>query len=128
VLVGHSGVGKSTIVNRLVPNADRAVGAVSAVTGRGLHTSSSAVALPLPGGGWIVDTPGIRSFGLAHVTPAAILASFPDLAPAAAGCPPNCTHAADAPGCALDAAVAAGDASSERLDSLRRLLAARESE
>ncbi|HEX5740431.1 MAG TPA: ribosome small subunit-dependent GTPase A, partial [Pilimelia sp.] len=66
VLVGHSGVGKSTLVNRLVPAAERAVGAVSAV-GRGRHTSTSAVALRLPGDdGWIVDTPGIRSFGLAH--------------------------------------------------------------
>jgi ribosome biogenesis GTPase len=126
VLVGHSGVGKSTIVNRLVPTADRAVGAVSAVTGRGLHTSSSAVALALPGGGWIVDTPGIRSFGLAHVKASTILAAFPDLASAAADCPPNCTHMSDAPSCALDAHVAAGHASPARLDSLRRLLAARE--
>lgn len=128
VLVGHSGVGKSTIVNRLVPTADRAVGAINAVTGRGLHTSSSAVALPLPGGGWIVDTPGIRSFGLAHVKIATIVAAFPDLVPAALDCPPNCTHAADAPDCALDAYVAAGRASAARLDSLRRLLSVRESE
>jgi ribosome biogenesis GTPase len=84
--------------------------------------------LALPGGGWIVDTPGIRSFGLAHVTPDTIIRSFPDLATAAADCPPNCTHTADEPDCALDAHVAAGEASPERLDSLRRLLAARESE
>jgi ribosome biogenesis GTPase len=128
VLVGHSGVGKSTIVNRLVPGAERAVGAVSAVTGRGMHTSSSAVALLMPGGGWIVDTPGIRSFGLAHVTEETIVAAFPDLAEAAAQCPPHCTHTADAADCALDALVANGQASAARLDSLRRLLAARESE
>jgi ribosome biogenesis GTPase len=128
VLVGHSGVGKSTIVNRLVPTADRAVGAVSAVTGRGMHTSSSAVALALPGGGWIVDTPGIRSFGLAHVSAETIVAAFPDLAPATADCPPGCTHLTDAPRCALDAYVAAGHASPDRLDSLRRLLASRSSE
>ena len=67
--VGHSGVGKSTLVNALVPAAHRDVGVVNAVTGRGRHTSTSALMLELPGGGFIVDTPGIRSFGLAHVSP-----------------------------------------------------------
>jgi ribosome biogenesis GTPase len=126
VMVGHSGVGKSTLVNRLVPDAYRATGVVSDATGRGRHTSSSAVALALPGGGWIVDTPGIRSFGLAHVSPDTVLAAFPDLAPAAANCPPGCTHASDEPNCALDAHVLAGRADPARLDSLRRLLAARD--
>ena len=64
-LIGHSGVGKSTLVNRLVPDANRAVGIVSGV-GKGRHTSTQSVALPLAGGGWVIDTPGIRSFGLAH--------------------------------------------------------------
>ena len=68
VMVGHSGVGKSTIVNALVPDADRATGSVTGV-GKGRHTSTSAIALPLPAGGWVIDTPGVRSFGLAHVTP-----------------------------------------------------------
>src|SRR5690606_35062168 len=68
VLVGPSGVGKSTLVNHLVPGASRATGGVNQVTGRGRHTSTSAVALEVPTGGWIVDTPGVRSFGLAHVT------------------------------------------------------------
>jgi ribosome biogenesis GTPase len=126
VLVGHSGVGKSTLVNRLVPDADRATGSVNVTTGRGRHTSSSVVALPLPDGGWIVDTPGIRSFGLAHVSPETVLAAFPDLAPAAEACPAGCTHAEDAPDCALDAHVAAGHADPARLMSLRRLLAARD--
>lgn len=102
-LVGHSGVGKSTLVNRLVPDALRATAAVSGV-GKGRHTSSSAVALPLPGGGWVVDTPGIRSFGLAHVTPDDVVRAFGDLAQAIADCPRGCTHLgppAD-PECALD--------------------------
>jgi ribosome biogenesis GTPase len=123
VLFGQSGVGKSTLVNQLVPDADRAVGEVTGV-GKGRHTSSSAVALALPGGGTVIDTPGVRSFGLGAVTPERLLAAFPDLAEAAGLCPPGCDHAAGTPGCALDDAVAGGEASAARLDSLRRLLAA----
>src|SRR5690606_10594197 len=88
VFVGYSGVGKSTLVNALAPLADRAVGVVNDVTGRGRHTSSSAVAIELPEGGWIVDTPGVRSFGLAHVSVDQFIAAFPDVAAAAeARCP-----------------------------------------
>ena len=125
VLFGQSGVGKSTLVNRLVPDARRAVGLVTGV-GKGRHTSSSAVALQLPGGGTVIDTPGIRSFGLGAVTAARLLAAFPDLAESAASCPPGCTHAVDEPRCALDAAVTNGEAVAARLDSLRRLLTATE--
>jgi ribosome biogenesis GTPase len=124
VLVGHSGVGKSTLVNALVPEADRAVGRVNAVTGRGRHTSSSAIALELPSGGWIIDTPGVRGFGLAHVDTGELVGFFPDLAEGAAECPRGCTHLQ--PDCALDAWVAGGHADEARLDSLRRLLTARE--
>jgi ribosome biogenesis GTPase len=123
VLVGHSGVGKSTLVNALVPGTDRAIGSVNAVTGRGRHTSSSALALELPEGGWVIDTPGVRSFGLAHVSPDAVVAAFSDLAAGTAQCPRGCSH--DEPECALDAWVAAGHAPAARLDSLRRLLRAR---
>jgi ribosome biogenesis GTPase len=196
VMVGHSGVGKSTLVNRLVPDADRRVGLVSAI-GKGRHTSTSAVALPLParseragdggseragdggskragaggskragdggskragaggskragaGGvdGWIIDTPGIRSFGLAHVSAESLLHGFPDLVEASVNCPPGCDHtgsaghlaAAGAVGrgaqvgrpspasvCGLDALVAAGGADPRRLASYRRLLASKE--
>jgi ribosome biogenesis GTPase len=121
VLVGASGVGKSTLVNLLVPGTEREVGVVNAVTGRGRHTSSSAIALELPGGGWVIDTPGVRSFGLAHVTPDRILSAFTDLLPGTADCPRGCTH--DEEECALDAYVAAGHADPARLTSLRRLLA-----
>jgi ribosome biogenesis GTPase len=127
VLVGHSGVGKSTLVNALVPDAERAVSAVNPVTGRGRHTSSSAIALALPDGdGWIIDTPGVRSFGLAHVKPDDVLAAFPDLIEGDADCPPHCTHVQD--DCALDAWVAAGHADPSRLDSLRRLLLSRDAD
>jgi ribosome biogenesis GTPase len=124
VLIGHSGVGKSTLVNRLVPAAERVTGAVTAM-GRGRHISSSAVALPLPGGGWVIDTPGVRSFGLAHVRPADLLQAFPDLAEGAEHCPSGCAHLSAADGCQLDAWVAAGHATAARLASYRRLLAAR---
>jgi ribosome biogenesis GTPase len=133
VLVGHSGVGKSTLVNRLVPDAARAVGAVSAA-GKGRHVSSSAVALRLPrkprsrrDAGWIIDSPGVRSFGLAHVSPDDLLDSFVDLVEGSAECPPRCEHVAGAR-CALDAWVAAGHADPGRLASYRRLLASRAGE
>jgi ribosome biogenesis GTPase len=132
VLVGHSGVGKSTLVNRLVPDAARAVGAVSAA-GKGRHISSSVIALRLPrrprtrtDPGWIIDTPGVRSFGLAHVSADSLLPGFPDLAPGSAGCPARCEHTG--PGCALDGWVAAGHADPRRLSSYRRLLASRSGE
>ena len=123
VLLGHSGVGKSTLVNALVPGADRAIGRVNEVTGRGRHTSTSALMLALPGdAGWIVDTPGIRSFGLAHVQTAHLLSAFPDLAALTEDCPRGCTHVDGAPECALDDAVADGRVESARVESLRRLL------
>ncbi len=123
VLIGQSGVGKSTLVNRLVPEADREIGAVNEVTGRGRHTSTSAVGLSLPGGGWIIDTPGLRSFGLGHIDPGKVLEAFGELADGAAGCPRGCDHLP--PHCALDDWVAsggAGPAGEARLESLRRLL------
>jgi ribosome biogenesis GTPase / thiamine phosphate phosphatase len=127
VLIGHSGVGKSTLVNALVPGTDRAIGHVNAVTGRGRHTSTSALMLPLPGGdGWIVDTPGIRSFGLAHVQPSTLINAFPDLAALTDTCPRGCTHGGAEPECGLDEAVADGRTDAERVDSFRRLLASRE--
>ncbi len=103
-LIGHSGVGKSTLVNRIVPDADRETGEVSGV-GKGRHTSTQSVALELPGGGWVIDTPGIRSFGLAHVAPEEIVQVFPDLAEAAKDCPRGCTHLGPPkdPECAWDA-------------------------
>jgi len=122
VAVGHSGVGKSTLVNALVPGTDRAVGIVNAVTGRGRHTSSSTVSLRVPSGGWIIDTPGVRSFGLGHVNPDNILRSFSDLLAVSEECPRGCSHLPDAPDCALNDAVAEGRLPAERVDSLQRLL------
>jgi ribosome biogenesis GTPase / thiamine phosphate phosphatase len=127
VMLGHSGVGKSTLVNGLVPGTDRATGSVNDVTGRGRHTSTSALMLRLPDDdGWIVDTPGIRSFGLAHVDPATLIGAFPDLAAASEECSRGCTHAAGEPECGLDEAVAAGTLDAARVESYRRLTASRE--
>ncbi len=161
VLIGQSGVGKSTLVNLLVPDAVRAVGSVNPVTGRGRHISSSVVAFPVPmarrrdgrggqggqggqggrdgqGGqgadpGWLIDTPGLRGFGLGHVSPERVVEAFGDLAEGVASCPPGCPHVAIAPdgsvgapdGCALDEWAREQHAQA-RLDSLRRLLASRE--
>ena len=135
VAVGHSGVGKSTLVNVLVPDAQRATGVVNAVTGRGRHTSSSSVALRLyateeeraaglPAAGWVIDTPGIRSFGLGHVDPANILRSFVARARPIAD-PPDGIALADAHDWEIVDRVTAGelgDAGKRRLESLQKLL------
>jgi ribosome biogenesis GTPase len=129
VLVGHSGVGKSTLINALVPHAERVIGIVNEVTGRGRHTSSSAIALPLSmkmklSNGWIIDTPGIRAFGLAHIDPNRIIASFSDLREVVARCMPNCSHSAA--GCALNEWAAPHGVvipqRQARIESLRSLL------
>lgn len=129
VLVGHSGVGKSTLINALVPEADRLTGDVNVATGRGRHTSSSAIALPLvTSDGWIIDTPGIRAFGLSHIDSNRIVDAFTDLSEVAANCLTNCSHFESS--CSLDAWAAPGGVSdperSARLASLRSLLSVKD--
>ena len=120
VLIGHSGVGKSTLVNALVPDAERTTGGVNEVTGKGRHTSTSVVALPFTDHGLIIDTPGIRSFGLAHVDLDRVIHAFPDLRAASDNCPRGCSH--DEEHCALDTDP---DVNPARVSSLRRVLRSR---
>ncbi len=133
VFVGHSGVGKSTLINALVPHARRATGVVNSVTGRGRHTSSSTVSLRFDAGaehGWVIDTPGVRSFGLGHVRPENLLRGFGDLSALAEHCPRGCSHLAQADDCALSIALVDAvltPAQTARLESFRRLLTSFES-
>ena len=122
VLIGPSGVGKSTLMNTLVPAAARTTGTVNPVTGQGRHTSSSVVAIPIDDG-WLIDTPGLRGFGLGHVSPERVVEAFGDLAEGIEACPAGDDHLS--PGCALDEWAREHHAEA-RLDSLRRVLRSRE--
>ncbi|TAJ49785.1 MAG: ribosome small subunit-dependent GTPase A [Herbiconiux sp.] len=129
VTVGHSGVGKSTLVNALVPGADRAIGVVNTVTGRGRHTSSSTICLRLHASdgrtGWIIDTPGVRSFGLGHVDSANILRSFAATARVPEGEPPGGIPLTEAHDWEIIDRVEAGElgeSGKARIESLRKLL------
>ncbi|MDO4908657.1 MAG: ribosome small subunit-dependent GTPase A [Corynebacterium sp.] len=118
-LIGHSGVGKSTLMNRLIPEASRATGEVSGV-GKGKHTSTQSVAMELPEGGWLIDTPGVRSFGLAHVDADTVIDVFDDLKEAVENCPRSCSHLE--PGCYLDTLLDKDDATARRVIAVRNLL------
>ena len=122
VVVGASGVGKSTLVNALVPEAQRVTGGVNEVTGRGRHTSSSVRAIRLDSESWIIDTPGVRSFGLGHISISNLLKSFGDLWEIVKMCPRDCSHLEDSPDCALDEAKENNAVLTKRVDSLRRLM------
>ncbi len=122
VLIGHSGVGKSTLVNALLGIEQRATGDVNDTTGRGRHTSSSAISFDIPqSGGQIIDTPGVRSFGLEHIDRSRVIGSFAELQDAITACPKNCSH--DEEKCGLNDYVLAHPESAQRVAGLRRLLA-----
>ncbi|HTN34948.1 MAG TPA: small ribosomal subunit biogenesis GTPase RsgA [Marinobacter sp.] len=122
VFVGQSGVGKSSIIQTLIPHEALRVGAVSASTGKGIHTTTTAKLFHLPLGGELIDSPGIREFGLWHMTPQEIEYGFREIRGEIGHCKfRNCRHMGDA-GCAIDAAVDKGLISPERLRSFHRIL------
>lgn len=124
VLLGQSGMGKSTLVNALVPGVAARTQEISRFLDSGRHTTTSTRLYRLPGGGAIVDSPGLQGFGLAYLTPARIEHAFPELRPLAGRCRfSDCRHRAE-PACAVRAAVAAGDVHPRRLELLHRILAA----
>jgi ribosome biogenesis GTPase len=128
VLIGQSGMGKSTILNAVVPGAAARTRDVSSALGAGRHTTSETTLYPLSGddAAWIVDSPGMKVFGLAHVAPGAIVDAFRDIVPLVGQCRfRDCRHDAE-PGCAVQAAVARGEIAPYRVALLHALV--RESE
>jgi ribosome biogenesis GTPase len=120
--VGHSGVGKSSLVNAIAPGLALATGDVTGYHGRGRHTTTRVSLLPLPKGGWVVDSPGIREFGLEHVPVAELARLFPGFDELPDACKyRNCLHR-DEPKCAVRAAVEAGTFPRARYEGYRRLL------
>lgn len=117
VFVGQSGVGKSSIINRLLPDEDLKVGEISDATGKGRHTTTTAKLYPIPSGGQLIDSPGIREFGLWHTSEEDLAKGFPEIDQFASLCKFNdCSHTHE-PGCALKAATEQGDVLQRRLDS-----------
>ncbi|MBN1916737.1 MAG: ribosome small subunit-dependent GTPase A [Verrucomicrobia bacterium] len=121
VLCGHSGVGKSSLINRLIPGVDLGTREVSDVTGRGRHMTSAVTMLALPGGGYIVDTPGIREFGLIGIRRDELWHYFREFVAYDGQCRfHNCVHINE-PGCAIKAALDEGKIQPSRYDSYQRL-------
>ena len=114
LLSGHSGVGKSSLINRLVPDLALKTQEVSDMHGKGKHTTTFATMHPLPGGGFVVDTPGIKGFGLVHLEREHLHHYFPEMFARLPDCKfHNCLHRTE-PGCAVRAAVDAGEVSASR--------------
>lgn len=126
VFVGQSGVGKSSLVNALLPEAELRVGALSENTLKGTHTTTTAELLHLPGGGSLIDSPGIREFGLWHMSREQVERGFREFREVLGNCKfRDCRHESE-PDCAVLEAVAAGSISQARLDSYRHIVASLE--
>lgn len=130
LLTGPSGVGKSSLMNELVPDAVQRVGEISEATGKGRHTTTGVRLLPLPEGGWLADSAGIRELALWNVPSDELARAFIELRPVADDCLyEDCEHSTDEEGCALRDAVASGQMTASRFASFQRLFdEAREAE
>lgn len=125
VFVGISGVGKSSLLNAIDPDVNRRVGALGETSRRGRHTTTVAELVRLSFGGWVVDTPGLRQFELAHVPADEVEAYFIEFRPLIGQCKyHNCRHLRE-DGCAIRAAVEAGDIHPERYASYERMVGER---
>ncbi len=123
VFVGQSGVGKSSLVNALLPDSEQKVGELSQVTQKGTHTTTTAQLFHFTEGGHLIDSPGIREFGLWHIEPQQLIESFIEFRPFLGHCKfRDCAHQQE-PGCAINTALEQGDISAERFDSYRSILA-----
>ena len=122
ILVGQSGVGKSSLINRLIPDLELQTGELSRATGKGTHTTTTTILYTLPGGGFLIDSPGVWEYGLWEMSPAELAAGFPEFAPFAQRCRFNdCRHAGE-PGCAVAEGVRSGSIPAWRFASYGRLL------
>jgi len=123
IIVGQSGVGKSTLINALVGDADQQTAELSRSTGEGQHTTVNSVMWSLPGGGDVIDSPGVRDFAPAIDMPERVATGFREIAALAGDCRfANCRHLRE-PDCAVKAAVEEETLSARRYESYRRLLA-----
>lgn len=123
ILVGQSGVGKSSLINRLIERSVLPTAAVSEKRREGRHTTVSSVRVALPNGGAVIDSPGVRDYAPAVADPADVVRGYREIAEAAAGCRfANCRHLRE-PGCNVKACVAAGSIGARRYESYKRLLA-----
>jgi len=126
LLVGQSGVGKSSLIKALLPEREIRIQAVSAATGHGAHTTSASTLYHLPDGGDLIDTPGVRSFELGEIGLSDLVRGFPELAPHLGHCRfSDCRHETE-PDCALRTAMECGEIAPRRLESYRQLRSALE--
>lgn len=123
IFAGQSGVGKSSLLNMLQVNVPVATGSVSAVSGLGQHTTTSARLYFLPSGGEVIDSPGVREFGLWHLKTLQVMQGFVEFSPYVQQCKYRDCHHDNDPGCAVRAAVERGDIAGSRFENYHRILA-----
>ena len=119
---GNSGVGKSTLINALIPGLDLKTAAISDVHDQGIHTTTFSEMFPLPFGGWIIDTPGVRGFGTIEMAANEVSHYFPEIFKESAGCRfGDCTHTHE-PGCAVLRAIGENRIAQSRYNSYLSIL------